>query len=667
MAKLLKLHLENYRNIKAIDIDFGGKDGKIIGANRIGKTNIIEAICYLLTDKLLGGSADVASIKNHDNPRATVVVEGTFDTKDGNVILRKEFYEKWVRSRGSATEELNGHATDYYINGAEQSRAKDFFEQLAAKFGIPTDFNGLDAYQLVIDPFYLAQVICDSKDWKFARKSLIEIIGDVTPEEIYAKDKNAATAKADLEAHQYDDGEAKKAIRGEIEGYKNQMIANEGLLDEYGKAEDVPEAELASAHTEDETLSDQISKLKAGTSNPYGDEVLRLQSELFGLNEKYQKVVTAPVDHSKSENIRSAISEKQKALFKLEAEHNNATLSINSLKQTLRDKKAVQDGYIADLEKFKNEFNSIIVEDVCPTCHQKLPAEMVQEAFHTKQAEIKTKAADTHQKAVDNKKKIADLEAQLSGLLARDYDADETVIKVDINSLQNQLVKAEAEEKASIKTPDPAIQKRIGEINARLFEIKNLQNAGSASVNDQIQALRAKKDGLQAIFSKHIAFDNAQKRLAQIRTDNVELGKRQADAEQRLWSVGEYVKAKLSLLDEHMAAKLGEVRFQLVKENIKAGSYDEVCVPYIISPVDGKHTATLFDSGSKSEQIYTGCQIIKAIRNAKGWEPLPVIFDQGGELDSVSANQVILDSEAQIIAVKVEGSNTVPTFVPFEQ
>ena len=80
----------------------------------------------------------------------------------------------------------------------------------------------------------------------------------------------------------------------------------------------------------------------------------------------------------------------------------------------------------------------------------------------------------------------------------------------------------------------------------------------------------------------------------------------------------------------------------------------------------GKHKATLFPDGSKSEQIYTGIQIIKAIRDSKGWTPLPILFDQGGELDGRSTTKVAYDAEAQIIAVKVEGTAQEPTFLPFD-
>ena len=667
MAKLTHLTLQNYRNIPSIDIEFEGKDGKIIGGNRIGKTNCIEAICYLLTDKLLGGSADIPSIKPQSNSRLKVVVEGTFVVNDGAVTLRKEFYEKWVRPRGSATDELQGHVTDYFINGAKQARAKDFFEALSEKFGIPTDLNGLDVYQLLIDPFYLGESICASKDWKMARKAIIDIVGDVDANEIYVANPQTKIAHNDLQLHQFNDAEAKKAIRGEIDDYKRRMTENEGLLAEYERtiAQDASEEEYKNAKAEEEKLNDQIAQLKLGVANPYADEVTALQNELYSLNEKYNKAATAPSDHSESEALRKELNRKKDEFSKKSLESRTVQYEYDRLKNDLKEKKEIQEAYKSTLKDLGLQDKSIMVEENCPTCGQRLPEEKIQEAYNKRKAEISAEAQRVRELAVANKKRVDTLTEQIQNFQSENYNASLSTLESEISELEKKLMEANAKEQASIKAPDPAIKARIGEINARLSEIQNAQREGNQNAALEIEKLKMRKSDLNAIFSKRIAAENAKKRISEIQTDNVKVGNAQADAEQRLWAVGEFVKTKLSLLDKHMSDKLGAVRFQLIKENIKAGSYDEVCMPYIINPIDGSTTKTLFSDGSKSEQIFTGIQIIKAIRDAKNWNPLPVIFDQGGELDSRSTLNVSLAAEAQIIEVKVEGDSKTPTFVPF--
>mgnify|MGYP003301318948 FL=1 len=77
-VKLIKLELTNYRNIEHAIYEFNG-NSKIVGENRIGKTNTLESIYYLLSDALLNGNNDVASIKPLSDTKAIVKVEGTFD------------------------------------------------------------------------------------------------------------------------------------------------------------------------------------------------------------------------------------------------------------------------------------------------------------------------------------------------------------------------------------------------------------------------------------------------------------------------------------------------------------------------------------------------------------------------------------------------------------
>lgn len=668
MAKLTTLFLQNYRNIPEIKLDFEGRDGKIVGMNRVGKTNCLEAICYLLTDKLLGGSADIPSIKPQSNTRLKVVVEGTFITDDGAVTLRKEFYELWSRPRGSATEELKGHVTDYYINGAKQVRAKDFFEALSEKFGIPTELSGLDAYQLTIDPFYLGQFICGGKDWKLGRKAIIEIVGDVEPSEIYEFNENTRIAKGDLERHQFNDTEAKKAIKGEIDGFKKKMLEHESLINEYERtiSQNCSDEEYDSAIKEQEKVDEQIAKLKLDAANPYADEVTELQKELYGLNLKYNETANASIDRTKSESLRKQINAKREALSRELISQKTDDFNLNMLRNSLKDRRDTQEGYKKQIEDIKLQFNSIVVNDTCPTCGQKLPAEQVEEAINTKKAELKSKAEGIRAKAIENKAEIDKLTKQIEDFDLKDYHKTIPSLQNEVSDLEKDLMAAVSEEESQVKRPDPKVVSRIQEINARLAEINKLQSQTNENKAPEIQRLKDRKYELQVILSKRISAKQAESRVSELKAQNVTIGNQQADAEQRFWAVGEFVKAKLTLLNKHMSEKLGSVRFQLIKENIKAGSYDEVCVPYIIDPLTGKTTETLFPDGSKSEQIYTGIQIIKAIRDVKGWTPLPIVFDQGGELDDRSTENVAYNAEAQVIEVKVEGNSRTPTFVPFD-
>ena len=94
--QLKKLELTNYRNIPFASYEFDGSS-KIIGENRIGKTNTLEAIYWLLTDKLLDGSSDVALIKPLQDTKLEVRVKAVFDIDGKEVTLEKDYKENWVK------------------------------------------------------------------------------------------------------------------------------------------------------------------------------------------------------------------------------------------------------------------------------------------------------------------------------------------------------------------------------------------------------------------------------------------------------------------------------------------------------------------------------------------------------------------------------------------
>lgn len=664
MATLLKLHLENYRKLKSIDINFDGQSGQIMGKNRIGKTSVLEAIHYLLTDKLLEGASDITPIKNAEDKRATVVVEGTFMTDMGEITLRKEYKEKWVRARGGSTEEMTGHQTDYFVNGAKQARAKDYFDQVTSKFGIPTDFYGLDSYQLAIDPFYLAKTVCGGKDWQKARKAIIGIVGDVTPEEIFQADQSTLIAKEDLERHQYDTEEAKKAIRGEIEGYKKDIALSQAVVDEYSAKEDVDSIALEQAKKDSEEAQNQIVLLKQNSANPYANDIKELQDQLYEKQNELYKEQNAMPDRTEMDKAGKELSEATAEWDRANILKTDNATAIVTAQGKLNAYETFQKDYINQLKELGKQFKEIHVEDTCPTCGQKLPEGKVNEAIASKKQELTERATEIHEKADSNKAQIDELKKQLMRL------QDDSI------ALQNNLDNADKAEKEARKRfdserkafesnrpqIDPTLKPSIEELNAKISELKKKTADAIANSDTQIAELNAKKSKAMETIVKHDEFMNAQKRIKELKEKINALGREQGDAEQRMWAVNEFVKTKLQLLDRHMKEKFGEVRFQLIKENIKEGSYNEVCMPYIVSPATGKGTSTSFPNGSKSEQIYTGCKIIEAIRSAMSWQPLPILFDQGGELDYASTMKVSQEAGAQTISVKVGGEYDKPTF-----
>ena len=98
------LTIENFKSIKHLEIDFHGANAVISGQNGAGKTTVLDAVCWLLTNKMSDGKAGESS-NLHDAEQVTVVSM----TLDNGLILRRE---------------CNGKSV-YYVNGVPYN-ATDF-------------------------------------------------------------------------------------------------------------------------------------------------------------------------------------------------------------------------------------------------------------------------------------------------------------------------------------------------------------------------------------------------------------------------------------------------------------------------------------------------------------------------------------------------------------
>lgn len=168
--KLQTLEISNFRNIEHLKISFESGRSAIYGKNAIGKTNVLEAISWLMTGKSLSGSSDEQANKPHNQPNSCVSVKAYFirNNRDG-LIYEKQYSELWEISRGNVEAlTLKGHTTKYFINGVEIPLKKDAEILLNEYFA----FNG--DYAMLINPLWV-----EISDYKVLREIVIKLAGDI--------------------------------------------------------------------------------------------------------------------------------------------------------------------------------------------------------------------------------------------------------------------------------------------------------------------------------------------------------------------------------------------------------------------------------------------------------------------------------------------------------
>ena len=188
--KLKSLHLENFKGIKSLDVDFGDKT-KIKGQNAAGKTTVFDAFTWLLFNKNSAGEEKFnvrpldSDGKRIDNVEIKVVAVLEVDGKE--VELSKVQKQKWVKKRGTDVTELQGNENLYEIDGYPKSEA-DYKSYIS---GLVNE----DLFKMLTNPQYFS-----SMKWKDQRDILMKFVSDISDVEL-AQELNIVDGE---DKHTYD-------------------------------------------------------------------------------------------------------------------------------------------------------------------------------------------------------------------------------------------------------------------------------------------------------------------------------------------------------------------------------------------------------------------------------------------------------------------------------
>ena len=687
LIKLIYLELTNYRNIPHAEFMFDREDSKIVGENRIGKTNTLEAIAYLLTDKLLNGSSDIASIKPIGNTKATVSVKATFSIDDPEsaerkeITIMKEYGELWVKTRGTTEKVMKGHFTNYYYNGIKQATIKDYDKLFSEDFGIKQDPSvAVDYVRMVSDPFYLAN-LGEGLEWKNLRAFIIKLVGDVSDEDVFAKEPALSKIRADLQRAGGRIDQLRKQFSQQKKEVEDQIIGDESKINFLEKTERPTDDEVAVARRAIQEHDDNIAALKASNgedaqSRIIKDKIAVAQSNLLKLIDEQSKHKSpAEIEFESIQTDREAISaEKQKVL----SEKNKATYEVTDLERLISRKKSeveecsrFRENLLKQLRETDAAIKNPDVATVCPTCGRPLEEADVQKAkssvvsnLESKKASLITTGKENKEKMILAQQAISDAEEKIASIEQRIKDAD---AKYDDLVAKDKELAASAEEvRATMSekrdTPEiAALRLEIEKLKQDLIEAQNSFQQGQNSANEAILAEEEAKKSFQTAIDSYNYWLRQQEELGKAEDEKAKHEKYLIDIEQKAELVNRYVYVKLKMLDENVSKVFGNIKFQLISENINGG-FDPVCKAYIYDPVKDESTKALWKSGSKSERIATGIAIAERVKKALSIPSLPYLFDEGGEVSlDTFKNRLITD--AQLICVEVKDNVMSPTIV----
>lgn len=620
--KIRSLHMENFKGIKSLDVNFSNKTN-IKGQNAVGKTTIFDAFTWLLFNKNSAGEEkfNVRPLDKdgHRIDNVEIKVVAVLDVDGKEMELSKIQKQNWVKKRGTDTVTLQGNVNSFEIDGYPKSEAdfKAYVSGLA---------QSEDMFKMLTNPQYFS-----SLKWKDQRDILMRLATDVSDVELAQTDAKYAPLLGELEkAPSTDDIRAK--FSKALSGWKKKQAEIPVRIDEAEKSKidvDVAEQELAKADlTRRIAECDKKIENAGSTLGDLRSKEMQLQFDMSGimqvmndeLSAKRRGLDSAKDDatrefndlHNQIQSAENQIKANEKTISDTDAERKNLGVEYNAEFSKAFDEMP----YLFDESKWKFDESTT----VCSLCGQKLP-----------QDKIESLKADIERLTKENAKlqeDIVALKEQESKALAKqnDYAKQLSEIPAEADYSQN-------EEYVKLKTEHDKI----------LADIAKVESEGADKV---VTDLKAEKADLQsqleevnkviAQAANNVAIDD---RIETLRDEQKEIGQKVADQEQMLYLLEEFIRFKLDKVSESINSHFKTVNFKLFEMQLNGGMKD--CCECTVNGVP-------YSALNSGHRIVAGLDIIRSLSELYGVS-VPIFVDNAESLNEFN----VPDMDAQLILLSV--------------
>ena len=644
MRMILKsLHMENFKGIKSLDVNFSNKTS-IKGQNAVGKTTIFDAFTWLLFNKNSAGDEkfNVRPLDKdgHRIDNVEIKVVGVIDVDGKEVELSKVQKQNWVKKRGTDTVTLQGNVNSFEIDGYPKSEAefKSYISGLA---------QSEEMFKMLTNPQYFS-----SLKWKDQRDILMKLVEDVSDVELAKTDSKYAPLIAELAKAPSTDDIRTKFSKALYE-WKKKQAEIPVRIDEAEKSKvdvDVAEQELLKAELERkiEALEDLISKSDVQIDEMRSEE-MHCQFEMSAimqtmnneLSSKKREIENNKYDHErKLDDIRSSIRKAQDSI-----ESNKKSISEQTLKKAELAKK-----YKEEKEKKFDDSKWVFDESttVCSLCGQRLPED-----------KIESLRADFSQRKADAIEAFNEEHAKTLAMIVDDGNACAEMIKKltenneELENTINTLKLNEAEEIEIIKGIDEQISKipscadymqnaeyvKLKDKQDKLLaDIAELESKGADKVVEDAKVdkekLNSQLDEVNKVIAQAANNVMIDDRIETLRDEQKEIGQKVADQEQMLYLLEEFIRFKLNKVSESINSHFKTVNFKLWEMQLNGGMKD--CCE---CTVNGVPYSTL----NSGHRIVAGLDIIRSLSELYGVS-VPIFVDNAESITSnyTSDSQLVL-------------------------
>ena len=601
--KIMKLALENFKNHKALTLEFNGGNASIYGDNATGKTSVYDALLWLLFDKDSSGNGGKnmeikplgkdGEVLDHN---ALTSVEAVLSVNGEGITLKRTYKEQWTTKRGSSQATYDGNTSEYFVDGIPMKKN-------AFQMGVQSLVEE-DTFMMLTSVSYFASAL----DWKKRREALFRLAGIEDDRMIMGTDERflplmEAMGRSDLDG-------LKRKLAADKKGLsvtKNELPAR--LSECEGLVASISGLDFEGARVRAFELRNECDRIAGQLAGLNHDGEIRLleaelkeacfeKSRLERENELYRKSQLKGTTDVLQLNIRATAIQ-------------NRVVSKQSAMDAERKYMSLMDTKVAECREQWMAVNAMVYsgDKVCPTCGQDLPAMQYQVA--------KDAWEEDKKKRLDRILKDADT-AKANKAMAEDRFA---TLQEEIRELEDELkVIRQQIEAAKGQTVEPLdmegfgdsmflAEKRINELDEKIFEARSK----SAGVRQKLEAdlLECKKQlrEEEEILSKESLLKYTEERIEQLKADAQKAAEKLDAIEMLLFLCEEYSRYKTSFVEDSINGMFRLAHFRLYRDQANGGVEDRCDVVYDGVPYSG------VNNGMK---INLGIDIINTLSAAYG-------------------------------------------------
>ena len=643
--KLTKLELLNFKGLKSFTLDLNG-DVVIRGDNATGKTTVFDSVCWLLFGKDSLDRADF-EIKTLDGGepihKVNHEVTGTFTLDEGGAIELKRIYrEKYSSPRGGEVT-LTGHTTDYFVDGVPK-KEKEYKE-------IVNSLVDESIFKLITNPLYFNETY----SWQNRRKLLLEMCGDIDDAAVINSREDLKRLAELLDGRTVDD--QRKVIASKKTAINKELDMLPVRIDEAlrGKPEVTANPEVLRINID--TLNADIEKLendKALLQN--GHALVDKRAELKNVQRKIMARETElQMEYKKQCSLKS------NEYGAVVAEINRLTSKLEDTKRRIDDSETsinLIQGVIGELTIQRSQINAETfvadVNDHCPTCGQKLPAEQIQDAYAKAEANYNLKKSKRLEE-IEHSIKLK--EQDIEGIKKRNSSLD-PVETIEALIKAKELLKETIAEEIEKLTTEPALNddSKYADLKAEELMLQLAIDDDNSDYSEEIAELEIKisdnkteRMKLEQELNKFAEIKRIEARVSELEAKQAELSEEKMKLDEASYLMDEFVKAKVNMLEESINARFKLARFKMFNVMLN-GNVEECC--------ETTYKGVPYRSMNNAARINVGLDIINALTSYYKVNA-PVFIDNAEAVtDFIPVNSqtiklIVDESEPQLVVKEV--------------